>query len=809
MATIDTRTPRLNLPVPVVTNALKDDCPRLVEAFTTLDGAVAGNIDNLREQWRRQLAEVGLTLVDGSFEEGATANSATDAVWHIAGGQCYTWGGDLPKTVASDSTPDATGGVADGAWVKTWQTLICNSISELRNLEPAVIGQKAELTAYYADIKSGKSRFFRSVNASEVADNGGTFILTSGGAAWQADDIYDVTLEDFGARPGEDNTDAFRRAVNSPARRITTRLTELILTDNSVFTRGNVEIDMPDTIILWNAETGHTPDRAGSSSPTNYRFPGVIAFRGSVGDVIDTFTLTNSISKGDSTYWCTNNELFTERQWVIMSSDVGSGTIGREINVMTQVQGSGGAVTKVRVDYKTGWPLAVGRQLTYREVTPLENIKVHFKGVKWNQEITDASGSGDEFVSPQSCALLSLEYVAGADICLGDGEGHPYPMMVTQMVRWVKMHDTRTNLPRFPGSDHVVQFNNAYECHVKRLKNISGRHVVDFSGASYCSVKDCGETGSRNGAFTTHGIFEHNISYHNNYGLLSFANSGDYYGSSADMITVTHHFGDYLIATAKVTNLNIDHAVFTKGARVNNDANTLNDVTVGANTSDADKGLRFTQSSNVYGRGAKVTGGDVILSTQSGMAFPDALTQHVVFDKTYVRNFNSAYIGGSAVSFIDCESVGSGSSPENIVQAVRFTISGGILANTGFSFQGTKEQVVKVHGLSQIGTGASGLNSHFSLDKDDEGSGPITFSYKNNVAILPTGTKAYRLSNGVGPFRVHSTGNTFQGGSIEFQTTVPSGGSYLNHTGNVERGVTRVNEPTNTSAIITSGNIIF
>lgn len=26
MATIDTRTPRLNLPVPVVTNALKDDC---------------------------------------------------------------------------------------------------------------------------------------------------------------------------------------------------------------------------------------------------------------------------------------------------------------------------------------------------------------------------------------------------------------------------------------------------------------------------------------------------------------------------------------------------------------------------------------------------------------------------------------------------------------------------------------------------------------------------------------------------------------------------------------------------------------
>ena len=117
MATIDTRTPRLNLPVPVVTNALKDDCPRLVEALTTLDGAVAGNTDNLREQWRRQLAEVGLTLVDGSFEEGATVSAATDAVWHIAGGQCYTWGGAFPKTVDQASTPASSGGISETAWV--------------------------------------------------------------------------------------------------------------------------------------------------------------------------------------------------------------------------------------------------------------------------------------------------------------------------------------------------------------------------------------------------------------------------------------------------------------------------------------------------------------------------------------------------------------------------------------------------------------------------------------------------------------------------------------------------------------------
>lgn len=83
---------------------------------------------NSREQWRRSLAEVGLKLVSGSFEEGATANSSTDAVWHIAGGQCYTWGGELPKTVVSYSTPDATGGISLGAWVSVGDASLRNQI---------------------------------------------------------------------------------------------------------------------------------------------------------------------------------------------------------------------------------------------------------------------------------------------------------------------------------------------------------------------------------------------------------------------------------------------------------------------------------------------------------------------------------------------------------------------------------------------------------------------------------------------------------------------------------------------------------
>lgn len=84
----------------------------------TLTGLVYNTSkENDREQWRRSLAEAGLTLVDGSFEEGATVNNETDAVWYIAGGQCYTWEGTLPKVIPAKSTPASTGGVSNSAWV--------------------------------------------------------------------------------------------------------------------------------------------------------------------------------------------------------------------------------------------------------------------------------------------------------------------------------------------------------------------------------------------------------------------------------------------------------------------------------------------------------------------------------------------------------------------------------------------------------------------------------------------------------------------------------------------------------------------
>lgn len=88
---------------------------------------------NTRELWRRALHDLGLTLVDGSFEEGAELTYTTDAVWHMSGAQCYTWGGTFPKTVPAKSTPSTTGGVSASAWVTVGSLSLLDEVTEIKN----------------------------------------------------------------------------------------------------------------------------------------------------------------------------------------------------------------------------------------------------------------------------------------------------------------------------------------------------------------------------------------------------------------------------------------------------------------------------------------------------------------------------------------------------------------------------------------------------------------------------------------------------------------------------------------------------
>ncbi|GLY59646.1 hypothetical protein Pcaca05_05040 [Pectobacterium carotovorum subsp. carotovorum] len=67
---------------------------------------------------RQTVGDLGWApLADVSFEVGATLTDATQALKYEADGNYYRWDGDFDRAVPAGSTPESTGGVAQGAWV--------------------------------------------------------------------------------------------------------------------------------------------------------------------------------------------------------------------------------------------------------------------------------------------------------------------------------------------------------------------------------------------------------------------------------------------------------------------------------------------------------------------------------------------------------------------------------------------------------------------------------------------------------------------------------------------------------------------
>lgn len=175
--------------------------------------------ENDREQWRRSLAEAGLTLVNGSFEEGATVNSKTDTVWCIAAGQCYSWDGAFPKAVPTGSTPALTGGVGLGAWVGVGNATLRDDLSQqdgyknlgevqsfaaLRTLVPSAAGIRVKLRGWYSDSVAGGGEFI--AVSGPATDDGGVIASVNSSWHWKRVLNDSVWPEMFGAK-GDNSTD--------------------------------------------------------------------------------------------------------------------------------------------------------------------------------------------------------------------------------------------------------------------------------------------------------------------------------------------------------------------------------------------------------------------------------------------------------------------------------------------------------------------------------------------------------------------------------------------------------------------------
>lgn len=132
---------------------------------------------------KKSCAEAGLTLVDGSFEEGATVNLKTEVVWQQATGKIFAWFQDAVKVVSAGSTPATSGGVGAGAWVDRSDVTLRSEINNIwRNFScvsdvdgNVSIGEKISVENYYLNGRSG-NLFFTVVAAGTGVHDGGKYI---------------------------------------------------------------------------------------------------------------------------------------------------------------------------------------------------------------------------------------------------------------------------------------------------------------------------------------------------------------------------------------------------------------------------------------------------------------------------------------------------------------------------------------------------------------------------------------------------------------------------------------------------------
>lgn len=176
----------------------------------------------------------GYVILTGkTFTTGATINNPNEVLLNTADGEYYKWTGSFasgPKVVPANSTPASTGGIAPGAWLGIGDASLraalaandgekfvgeCQTIAQLRTIEPTFDKQRITLREHTAGTGKGGGQFRAVLSGSGYTDNNGSIIKTTGGAAWLRinADITNPLMFGAVASGGADDSAAINAAI--------------------------------------------------------------------------------------------------------------------------------------------------------------------------------------------------------------------------------------------------------------------------------------------------------------------------------------------------------------------------------------------------------------------------------------------------------------------------------------------------------------------------------------------------------------------------------------------------------------------
>lgn len=672
------------------------------------------------------------------------------------------------------ATPAQAAPVAMGAKDITRAETVAD-LSRLR----ARAGEVAIVAGYRTPGDAGLLVYVGS-DAAKIKPNGGTVVAGTRGTTWLLQHDGTVDFRVFGITgPETAADDALAAMVNDPRIRRIEAHTDLLFQKRHRFTRSHLEIDFGGHVIATEGIEPNTHDNP---------FGAVMFFTGVSRDVVVEHQLAEAWPELTDAVAVPDAAKFPVDTWWAVQCDTvaGGGADERElqrfVQVTQQIDGQ-----HIRINYLNGWPLDKGRTLTWRQMAPVEGVRIsnmRFLGAGPFDGPTD--GSFPDARELTGSHPIAFEYAIGCDVADVHASRTWWPVV---MRRWNTHFTTERcsveNPPTvfYGGAGYLTQQIYCLYGRVSDCTSSNARHLNDLTASAYCLVENCHGDGDDQGGnpFTTHGQYEHDLTFIGNSGLMDIANSGAQWGTSAKRITVRDHVCSWFVAGTKISDLTLEN-VRVIGRSTFDPQATMTINADGAQVRGCTAGLLAIGQRSARSSRPTTIEDSTFALPKDQVLIQTPVTVPVSFVRCTITGIDGAKARGSGpVEFVDCRLSGPAKGAPAEIGASRVTIRGGSVRDAVLSATAVRDQAIALEGVELSTERAEG-----AMLSRAAGSGVITWRLSGLTSTAPKGVAHVDIGTGVNHARV--TGSQFVGGRMRL-TDGFSEPSTLLYSDNVERGV--------------------
>ena len=653
-----------------------------------------------------------------------------------------------------------------------------DSVSELSRRR-ARDGEVAIVAGYRAPGDAGLLVYV-GVEAADIEANGGTVIAGKRGSRWLLQHDGTVDFRVFGITgPETAADDALAAMVNDVRVKRIAASTDLLFQRRHRFTRSHIEIDFGGHVITTDGIEANTHDNP---------FGAVMFFTGVSRDVVVEHRLAEAWPELTDAVTVPDAAAFPVDSWWALQCDTvaGGGADEREIQrfvrVTQQIDG-----THIRIDYLNGWPLDTGRKLIWRRMDPVEGVRIsnmRFLGAGPFDGPTD--GSFPDSRELTGSHPIAFEYAIHCDVADVHASRTWWPVI---MRRWNTHFTTERcsveNPPTvfYGGAGYLTQQIYSLYGRVSDCTSSNARHLNDLTASAYCIVENCHGDGDDQGGnpFTTHGQYEHDLTFIGCSGLMDIANSGTQWGTAAKRITVRDHVCSWFVAGTKISDLTLENvrvigrSTFDPQATmtINADGAQLRGCTAGL-LAIGQRSTRSSRPTTIEDCTFALPKDQVLIQTP--------VTVPVSFARCTITGIDGMKARGSgAVEFVDCRLSGPATGAPAELGGSRVTIRGGTVRDVVLTATAVRDQAIVLEGVelsTERGEGA--------MLSRAGGAGVITWRLSGVTSTVPKGAAHVDIGAGINHARV--TGAQFVGGRLRLAAGF-SEPSTLLYSDTVERGV--------------------